>query len=63
MKNNRRKTTTGKSEKLKDQKISRKKAIKKTGYIAVTAAASIIMLNVPNKAQASSPAPPPDWGG
>jgi hypothetical protein len=48
-------------EGLLEKKISRKEAIKKTGYIAVSAATMMILLNSP-KAQACSdaPAPPPD---
>jgi hypothetical protein len=46
---------------LKDKKITRKEAIKKSGYIAVSAATMMILLGNPQKAQASSPAPPPLW--
>jgi hypothetical protein len=38
--------------------ISRKKALKKTGFIALSAATMILLLNKPDKAVASSPAPP-----
>lgn len=41
------------------KKISRKEAIKKTGYIAVSAATMMILLNNPSYAHASQPAPPP----
>ena len=54
-----------KSEKvadLSDNKITRKEAIKKTGYIAVSAATMMILLGSPKKAQASSPAPVNPWG-
>jgi hypothetical protein len=47
---------------LDEKKISRKQAIKKTGYIALSAATMMILLSNPNKAQAASPAPPPAWG-
>jgi hypothetical protein len=46
---------------LEEKKITRKEAIKKTGYIAVSAATMMILLSNPNKAQAASPAPPPIW--
>ena len=47
---------------LEEKKITRKEAIKKTGYIAISAATMMILLSNPNKAQAASPAPPPAWG-
>jgi len=53
-----------KSEKVadhSDNKITRKEAIKKTGYIAVSAATMMILLGSPKKAQASSPAPVNPW--
>ena len=45
------------------QLISRKEAIKKVGYIAVSAATMMILLSNPDKAQAAetSAAPPPPW--
>ena len=46
---------------LKERKISRKEAIKKTGFIVASAATMMILLSNPNKAQAASPAPPPAW--
>ena len=46
---------------LEEKKISRKQAIKKTGYIALSAATMMILLSNPHKAQAASPAPPPIW--
>jgi len=46
---------------LEEKKITRKEAIKKTGYIAISAATMMILLSNPNKAQAASPAPPPTW--
>lgn len=46
----------------KDKKITRKEAIKKTGYMAVSAATMLILLSNPNRAQAqTSPAPTPAW--
>jgi hypothetical protein len=39
--------------------ISRKEAIKKTGYLAVSAATMMILLNNPSYAHASQPAPCP----
>ena len=43
-----------------EKKISRKEAIKKTGYMAVSAATMMILLSSPSQAQSSQPAPPPD---
>ncbi len=45
-----------------DKKISRKKAIKKVGYAAFSAATMMLLLNDPARAQSNSPALPPDWG-
>ena len=44
--------------------ISRKEALKKTAYIAVSAATMMILLSNPNKAHAqdASPAPPDNLG-
>lgn len=47
---------------VNDKNISRKTAIKKSGTIAIAAASTLLLLSVPNKAQAGSPAPPPGWG-
>lgn len=47
---------------LKDKKMTRKEAIRKSGYIAVSAATMMILISSPNKANAQalgSPAPPP----
>jgi len=46
---------------MTEKMISRKEAIKKTGYIAVSAATMMILLSSPSQAQASAsrPAPPP----
>ena len=45
-----------------EKKITRKEAIKKTGYIAFTAATMMILLSDPLKAQAdTSPAPVDPW--
>jgi hypothetical protein len=54
-------TLEGKEEKL----INRKEALKKTGYIALSAATMMLLLNKPNKAVAgsSSPADPGGWPG
>ena len=41
--------------------IDRKQAIKKAGFIALSAATMMILLSKPEKAQAVSPAPPPVW--
>jgi hypothetical protein len=45
--------------------ITRKEAIKKTAYIALSAATMMILLSNPQKAQAAetSAAPPPPWQG
>jgi hypothetical protein len=43
---------------LHEKKISRKEAIKKTGFIALSAATTMILLGTPKTAIAS-PAPPP----
>lgn len=45
-------------EVIQEKKISRKEAIKKTGYIAISAATTMILLGTPKTASAS-PAPPP----
>lgn len=45
---------------LKEKKINRKEAIKKTGYIAVTVATTMILLGTPKYA-AASPEAPPGW--
>lgn len=50
-------TLKGKEETL----ISRKEALKKTGYIALSAATMMLLLNKPDKAVAQSPATPPAW--
>jgi len=46
---------------MTEKMISRKEAIKKAGYIAVSAATMMILLSSPSQAQASAsrPAPPP----
>ena len=46
---------------IEKKKISRKEAIKKTGYLAVSAATLMILLSNPDKAAAASAAPPPIW--
>ncbi len=46
---------------LTDKKITRKEAIRKSGYIAVSAVTMMILLGNPEKAQASSPAPVGPW--
>ena len=46
---------------MTEKMITRKQAIKKAGYIAVSAATMMILLSSPSQAQASAsrPAPPP----
>jgi hypothetical protein len=48
---------------LKEKKITRKDAIRKTGYIAISAATMMLLLSNPQKAQGqeSSPPPPDIW--
>ena len=48
-----------KKEETTEQAISRKDAIKKGGYIALSAATMMLLLSKPDKAVASSPAPMP----
>jgi hypothetical protein len=50
------------SGKKGDEKISRKRAIKKVCYAAFSAATMMLLLNDPAKAQSDSPVLPPDWG-
>jgi len=47
---------------LKEKKINRKEAIKKTAYIAVSAATMMILLSNSSSAATGSAAPPPAWG-
>ena len=49
------------NNKSKGEKISRKKAIKKVGYAAFSAATMMLLLNDPVRAQSSSPVVPPPW--
>jgi len=51
-------------EETKGQEITRKEAIKRTGYIAVSAATMMLLLNSPkaNAQESSPPAAPPPWG-
>lgn len=51
--------TETKNVDMKENMISRKEAIKKTGYMAFSAATMMILLSSPSQAQASRPAPPP----
>jgi len=62
MKNKIKEIAGEKISELEEKKITRKEALKKTGYIAPSAATMMILLSNPNKAQAASPAPPPAWG-
>jgi hypothetical protein len=52
-------TTEKKNVDMKETKISRKEAIKRTGYIAISAATMMVLLSSPSQAQGSAPAPPP----
>jgi hypothetical protein len=47
-------------EEIAKNKITRKEAIKKSGYFALTAATTMILLSTPKKASAS-PAGPTQW--
>jgi len=52
---------SGKDEVTKKRSINRKEAIKKTGYIALSAATMMLLVSKPSKANggpSSSPAPP-----
>ncbi len=44
-----------------ERTMNRKEAIKKTGYIALSAATMMILLSKPANAATTSPAPPPVW--
>ena len=45
-----------------DKKMTRKDAIRKSGFIALSAATTLILLGSPNKAAAqTSPSGPPPW--
>jgi len=48
-----------KKEETNERAMSRKDAIRKGGYIALSAATMMLLLSKPDKAVASSPAPPP----
>ena len=58
MKNKLQKIAKKELEVFQEKKISRKEAIKMTGYIALSAATTMILLGTPKTASAS-PAPPP----
>ena len=50
------------NKKTSAKKITRKEAIAKAGKLAILTAASMLILNPPQKAAAQSPAaPPPNW--
>ena len=63
MKNKIKEIAGEKISELEEKKITRKEALKKTGYIALSAATMMILLSNPNKAQAASPSAPPAWPG
>ena len=45
-----------------DKKMTRKDAIRKSGFIALSAATTLILLSSPNRASAqTSPVNPPPW--
>jgi len=49
------------TEESTEAKNDRREALKKTGYIALSAATMMLLISKPDKAVASSPAPPPGW--
>jgi len=49
------------SEEVGNKKITRKEAIKKTGYVALSAATMMLLLSSPAKGNTTSPAPVPEW--
>ena len=49
------------SEEVSDKNISRKEAIKKTGYVALSAATMMLLLSSPAKGNTTSPASIPEW--
>jgi len=51
------------SKKLDDKKITRKEAIRKTGYVALSAATMMLLLGSPAKGSTTSSAPDslPNW--
>jgi hypothetical protein len=50
-----------KEEGTVNRAITRKEALKKTGYIALSAATMMLLLSKPDKAVAQSPPPKPGW--
>jgi len=62
MKKEKKDITTENITESKEKNITRKEAIKKAGYIALSAATMMILLSNPLKAQAdTSPAPVDPW--
>jgi hypothetical protein len=63
MKNKKVKIVKAITEDTNTNLITRKEAIRKTAYIALSAATMMILLSNPQKAQAAetSAAPPPSW--
>jgi len=47
----------------KETDLSRRKALKKAGYYALSASTMLVLMNTQVKAQSSPPMPPPDPGG
>lgn len=58
-----RKKKSNKVKNTEDRTITRKEAIKKTGYIALSATTMMLLLSKPDKAVAQSMAPPGAWPG
>ncbi|MCK9412708.1 MAG: hypothetical protein M0Q53_10430 [Prolixibacteraceae bacterium] len=49
------------NEVTRNRTIDRKEAIKKAGYIALSATTMMLLLGKPDKTVAQSPQPPPAW--
>jgi hypothetical protein len=58
MKNKTEETPEDSLDRLKNKKMTRKEALKKSGYIALSASTMLMLLSNPQKAQAMSTAPP-----
>jgi len=48
-------------EQESERKMNRKEAIRKTGYMALSAATMMLLLSNPSSAATASPASPPVW--
>jgi len=62
MKNNKDEILKEDASTPEEKKMTRKDAIRKSGFIALSAATTLILLGSPNKAAAqTSPSGPPPW--